>query len=429
MRICQLVPGSGGTFYCQNCLRDQSLLRALQRAGHDVMMVPLYLPLFDESDSESQPAPVFFGGINVYLQQRFPLFRSTPRWLDRIFDTPLMLKLAASQAGSTNAAKLGPMTLSMLEGRHGHQRKEFERLIAWFAHQEKPDVVHISNALLLGFAAEVKNALGVPIVCSLQDEEPWIEAMPEPWRTRCWERVAACAAYVDAFIAPSAWYAGRMAERMHLSKERIQVVHLGTDVEDAPQPPAADTPPTLGFLSRLTEATGLGVLMNAFIALKQESALKDLRLRATGGFTAADRPFLDAIQAQLRQHGFVDAVDFEPDFQGAQRAAFLRSVNVFATPAPDGEAFGVQLIEAMAQGVPVVQPRTGAYPEIVEASGGGLLYDAADKDGLKNALRTLLLNPETARALGRQGQKAVRERFHIEKTVENLLRVYQALLD
>jgi glycosyltransferase involved in cell wall biosynthesis len=424
MKICQLIPGSGGTFYCQNCLRDSTLVRELKREGHDVLMTPLYLPLYSGQKEVNRDTPVFFGGINVYLQQHFGLFRKTPRWLDRIFDSSWMLKFAAAQEGSTNAAKLGPMTLSMLEGRDGRQQKEFARLMTWLAEHEKPEVVHISNALLLGLAVEIRRVLDVPIVCSLQDEEPWVEAMPAPWRERCWDAMAANAVHVNLFAATSEWYAERMRERLRVPAERVTVVYPGVEVREEAPADLSFSPPTLGYLSRLNEAQGFGDLVEAFIELKQEPALKDLRLRATGGCTDLDRPFIRSLKAKLDRQGFADAVDFLSDFQTAHVPAFLRSLSVFSTPARQGEAFGIQLIDAMAMGVPVVQPRIGAYPEVVEATGGGILYDPADRRGLVEALRVLLCNPDKARDLGERGRSAVRERFNMHRMAQDMINVY-----
>ena len=427
MRICHLVPGSGGTFYCQNCLRDYALVRALRRQGHDVVMLPLYLPPFGDDVDVDQHMPVFFGGVNVYLRERFPLFRRTPRWLDRLFDTPWMLKLAAAQEGSTNAEKLGPMTLSMLEGRSGHQEKGFSRLIEWIQSQGKPDVFHISNALLIGLAPELKRVLDVPIVCSLQDEEPWVETMPAPYNRLCWEAIAGHAARVDAFVATSAWYADRMRDRMNIARNRISVVHLGVEIADDVPPDLRLDPPTIGFLARLNEAQGFGNLVDAFIQLKREPAFGNLRLRATGGCTAADRPFVEAVRAKLRKCGFENSVDFLSGFQRTQRTGFLRSLSVLSVPVPQGEAFGVQLIEAMACGVPVVQPSVGAYPEIIEATGGGVLYDPDKPDGLVEALGSLLLNPDNARTLGQRGRAAVLERFSINRVAQDMVKVYTSL--
>ena len=428
MRICYLVPGSGGTFYCQNCLRDYALVRALRREGHDVIMTPLYLPPFGADDDSEHETPVFFGGVNVYLQQRFPFFRKTPRWLDRLFDSPWMLKLAAAREGSTNAAQLGSMTLSMLEGRSGRQKKEFDRLAEWLRNQEKPAVVHISNALLLGLAGEIKRVLDVPVVSSLQDEEPWVDAMPAPHDRLCWEAMARNAAHVDAFIATSAWYADRMSKRMGIPRERIAVVHLGVELDDVAPAPLDFDPPTLGFLARLSESQGFGILIDALIELKQDGNLKDLRLRATGGCTAADRPFVESVRAKLRARGLEGDVDIVPDFQRPQRNEFLRSLSVLSVPVPQGEAFGVQLIEAMAVGVPVVQPRVGAYPEIIAATGGGILYDPEKRGGLVEALRSLLLNPDAARTLGQRGRAAVFERFDIRRVARDMMGVYASVL-
>jgi glycosyltransferase involved in cell wall biosynthesis len=428
MRICHLVPGSGGTFYCQNCLRDYALVRALRREGHDVVMLPLYLPPFrDDIDTDSK-APVFFGGINVYLQQHFAIFRRTPRWVDRMFDTPWMLKIAAARESSTNAASLGPMTLSMLEGHGGRQRKEVDRLVAWLQGHEKPDVIHISNALLLGLAPEIKRALDVPIVCTLQDEEPWVDAMPAPHKQLCWKAISGHAAHVDTFIATSAWYADRMSARMNTARERISVVYLGVETDEFVPMDLRFDPPTIGFLSRLSEAQGFGILVDAFIELKQEPALKDLRLRATGGYTTADRPFIETVRAELGRYGFEDSVDLLSDFQKADRREFLHTVSAVCIPVPHGEAFGIQLIEAMASGVPVVQPRVGAYPEIIEATGGGILYDPEKSDAMVDALRSLLQDPEHARALGKRGRAAVLKRFDIDREARDILNVYATVL-
>ncbi len=429
MRIAHLVPGSGGTFYCQNCLRDYSLVRALRKLGHDVTMAPLYLPPFNDEAGLERGTPVFFGGINVYLRERFALFRKTPRWIDRLFDLPWMLKLAASREGSTNAAALGPMTLSMLEGRSGHQKKGFARLSEWLVHHETPDVIHISNALLLGLAPELKRALDVPIACSLQDEEPWVEAMKPPYNRLCWDAMAENARYVDQFVSPSAWYAGRMRKRLCLTPDRIRIVPLGIDLEGIPEPGSAPScpPMTLGFLSRISESLGFRALADSFVQLKQDLAFKPLRLRATGGCTEADSAFIESMRAMFRARGMDDSVEILPDFQKAQRNAFLQSLSVLSVPVPGGEAFGIELLEAMAHGVPVVQPNEGAYPEIIEATGGGILYDPAQPDGLTEALRTVLRDPEMARALGERGRTAVFERFGVDRAAADMFAVYESM--
>jgi glycosyltransferase involved in cell wall biosynthesis len=428
MRVIQLIPGTGGTFYCQNCMRDGALVRALRGHNVDVTLVPLYLPLSVDTEGLEEHAPVFFGGVNVYLQQEFSLFRKTPRWVDRFFDSDWVLRQAAAREGSTSAASLGPMTLSMIEGRDGNQRKEIERLSQWLVEHEKPDLLHASNALLLGLATELKRDLNVPLVCTLQDEHTWLDAIPDPHGRQCWEAMSRRAREVDAFVAVSEWYAGEMSTRMAIPREKITVVPVGMEFGDVGPPPAPPEPPVIGYLSRMSECLGLGLLVDAFIQLKKTGALKDLKLRITGGKTAEDAPFVKHIEAELSRHGMRDDVTFIGAFDKASRLEFLRSLSVLSVPVPEGEAFGTFIIEALACGIPVVQPAAGAFPEIIGKTGGGLLYDPASEDGLRDALAQLLNDPARAREMGLRGQQAVRVEYSVDAVVPRLLALYQRLV-
>ena len=428
MKVVQLIPGTGGTFYCQNCVRDAALVRSLRAQGHDVTMVPLYLPLLIDPDGLRDGVPVFFGGINVYLQQQFRLFRKTPRWIDWLLDLPWMLRRAAAREGATSAADLGPMTLSMLQGRDGNQRKELDRLTAWLTEQGRPDVIHVSNALLLGMAGELKRTLNAPVVCSLQDEHTWLDAMVEPYRRRCWEVMSEKARDVDTFVAVSHWYAEQMRERMGIPQDRIAVVPPGIELDDV-EPAASVDPPVIGFLSRMGEPLGLGLLVDAFIQLKQNPRLEKLRLRITGGETSEDGPFLAKLREKLRRQGLAEDVEFVDDFHGTARHEFLRSLSVLSVPVLEGEAFGTFIIEALACGVPVVQPAVGAFPEIVEATGGGVIYDPARESALAEALERLLLDPEQAQELGRHGREVVLREYSVEKATERILAVYERVKD
>jgi glycosyltransferase involved in cell wall biosynthesis len=391
-------------------------------------MVPLYLPLLIDADELRDGVPVFFGGINVYLQQRFRLFRQTPRWIDWLLDIPWMLRRAAAREGATSAADLGPMTLSMLQGRDGNQRKELNRLTAWLAEQQRPDVIHVSNALLLGVAGELKQTLKVPVVCSLQDEHGWLDAMLEPYRRRCWEVIAEKAQEVDAFVAVSHWYAGQICSRIGIPPERIAVAPAGIELDDV-EPAAPVDPPVIGYLSRMGEPLGLGLLVDAFVQLKKDPELRKLRLRVTGGQMSEDRPFLAELRKRLREQGLEDHVEFVDDFHGSARHEFLRSLSVLSVPVMQGEAFGTFIIEALAAGVPVVQPAVGAFPEIVETTGGGIIYDPENEGALTEALRQLLLDAEHAQELGRRGREVVLREYSVERATDRILAVYESVKD
>ena len=424
MKIVYIVPGTGGTFYCQNCMRDIELVRALRRMGHDVLMIPVYLPVLIDSGEISKGVPVFFGGINCYLQQKFSFFRFSPRWLDRIFDTAWMLRKAAKKEGTTEAAGLGPMTLSMLQGPDGKQKKELERMMAWLVEQEKPDVIHLSNALLLGMAKTLKGNLKVPLFCSLQDEMPWLDAIDDPYNRLCWDAMADCAKEVDSFVSVSQWYADEMAGRMALGPDRMQVIHLGIKCDDVHKAPMTFEPPVIGYLSKMTDSLGLGRLVDAFIHLKQHPRLKDLKLRATGGLVGSDVTYVKWLKQKLAKHGFEDDAEFMENFDVDTRREFIQSLSVMSVPAPEGEAFGMFIIEANAAGVPVVQPDAGAYPEIVGATGGGIIFEKESPEALAAALESLLLDADRARTLGAAGREAVEKKFSTERMANETIALY-----
>jgi glycosyltransferase involved in cell wall biosynthesis len=423
MKIVHVVPGSGGTFYCENCLRDTSVVRALRGRGHEIVLVPMYLPLLRAHDDISGEGPLFFGGVNAWLQEHVPLFRHTPRWVDGLLDAPPLLRLAAAQAGSPRAHDLGPMTLSMLRGEEGHQAKELERLAGWLADEVRPDVVHLSNALLLGLARRVRERTGAAIVCSLQDEAPWVDAMAGPWPARVWGEIGARAGDVDAFIAVSRHYAGVMERRAGIPAERVRVVPIGVDVASYAPAPHGSPAPVIGYLARMSEASGLGDLVEAFLRLRESRPA--LRLALTGGKTRDDDRFLDAVRERIARAGAAQSVTFLEDFGAEARRRFLASLTVLSVPGTGQTAFGLYVLEALAAGVPAVQPRAGAFPELIEPTGGGLLYDPEEPGALERALAEVVDDPGRARELGRRARDGAARLFSVEAMAAAYLDVYR----
>ena len=427
MKIVHIVPGAGDTFYCENCLRDNTLVGALRKLGHDVLMVPLYLPMFVDESAASADVPVFFGGINVYLQQKLALFRKTPRWIDKCIDAPWLLRWAASKAGSTRSRDLIETTQSMLRGEDGRQAKELSRLVEWLAAEGRPDVIHLSNALLLGLAHRMKAELGAPIVCSLQDEHSWVDAMGEAGAKSCWRLMAEKARDADALIAVSQFYGDLMTQRLDLPDGKLRVVHIGTSAEGHRPAPMTLDPPVIGFLSRQSPSLGLGDLVDAFMRLKKQARFKNLRLRATGGQVGDDHRFVAGLRARLRAAGMEGDVEFLDEFDRTSRLAFLQSLSVMCVPVKGGAAFGVFAIEAMASGVPVVEPREGAFPEMLEPGGAGVLYDPARPEALAEALESVLSDAGRAKELGRRGREAFLARFTLENMAAETVKVYNAV--
>ena len=426
MRIVQITPGSGDNFYCENCLRDQGLLRALRALGHDVVMAPLYLPPGLTETGAADAGPIFFGGINVYLQQKWGWFRRTPRWVDKVFDSRRLLRWAARLSGMTNAHELGATMLSMLAGEQGRQAKELERLVDWLT-QERPDVVVLSNALLLGLARRIRERLGAAVVCLLQDEDEFIDGLIEPYRSEAWRLLQERAVEVDAFVAVSRYYGGVMRKRLGLPQEKVEVVYpgLATERYGLAQRPAR---PTVGFLSRWYAGKGLDRLVEAFVLLKQREGMGQVRLRIAGGHNAEDQGFVEGLRGQLRGAGVSEDVEFIDGFEWEMRHDFLRSLSVLSVPARRGEAWGMYAVEAWACGVPVVEPRVGVFEELVELTGGGVLVAADASAGeLADALEALLREPEAAEAMGRRARQRVSERLDVKQSAVQLVQVYHKL--
>ncbi len=424
MRVLFITPGSGDHFYCENCRRDLDLVRALRAQGHDAVLVPLYLPIAEAQAIGS--SPVFYGAVNVFLEQRLPIVRRLPAQWRRALDSVGVLRWAAARARSIRARGLEAMTLSVLRGEEGRQAEELQRLADWLRREPKPDVIHLSNALLLGLAGRLRARVGAPVVCSLQDEDHWVDAMPEPWPARLWAAMAERAPAVDLFLPVSRSYGETMARRLGLAPGRWRVVYPGIDtaVRELVLPPPV---PTIGYYARLSSELGLGDLARAFFALRKRPELRSLRLHAAGGMTADDAPFLRRLRRCVRQEGAADRVSILENFDPSQAAGFMSSITVLCVPVPGGEAFGLFSLEALARGVPVVLPAEPAFTEVARMSEGILLYPPGDRDALCGALARVLLDPGLRQRLAHAGRAGVRQHFDLAAcTVPALLAAYRA---
>ena len=427
MRIIQLTPGTGN-YYCGSCMRDNALTRALLKRGHDVMMVPLYLPIVTDEPATSLDVPIFLNGISVYLEQNIPLLRRMPEWLNRALRSPALLRLAARLADLTTAKSLGEAAVSMLQGENGRQAGEMARLVDWLRTQPPPDVLCLSNSLLGGLTRRLKEQLRAPVVCTLQGEDSFLDSLPEPYRRQAWELLAQRCADSDHFIAVSRYFGDAMRARLGLAAERVTVVPPGIAVDEFVPAPVAPEPPAIGYLARMHHAKGLGTLVEAFIQLKHEGRFPTLRLRVAGAQTGADARYVRTLQRKLAAQHLLEQTEFLPNLERRAKQEFLRSLTVFSVPATYGEAFGVYALEAMASGVPVVQPRHGAFPELLQQTGGGLLCAPDDPAALAAGLQDLLLDPTRARRLGAVGCAAVRERFSVDAMTRQVEEVLQRVV-
>jgi len=423
--------------YCGSCLRDNSQAKELLRRGHRVTLLPLYTPTSPDEANVSEKR-VLFGGISIYLQQYVPLFRKTPKFLDRLLDNPRIINALASRSISTDPRLLGDMTISMLEGEHGVLRREFDKLLEWIADEPVPDIVNLPNSLLISLAAPLKRALKRPLLCTLQGEDLFLNGLVEPYRSRAIEMIRQRVADVDMFLSVSDYYVPMMSSMLAIPRERMAVVPLGIDLTGYERrQPSHLAPPTsrlasgdvfkIGYFARVSPEKGLHLLAEAYKRLRARTPDARMRLDAAGWMAPAQAPYLREIEQSLAADGFGGEFTYHGAVDRDGKLAFLRSLDVMSAPATYDEPKGVSIIETMAVGVPVVQPRRGSFTEMVEKTGGGLLVPPDSAEALADGLFTLWRDRGLAARLGAQGFDGVRAHYSIERSTDRLLEVYDSV--
>ena len=424
MKIVHLTPGTGN-FHCGSCLRDNHLVKALRRLGHEVTMVPLYLPLVTDDAPASGGAAVQVGGINLYLRQKVWLLRWLPRFLFRFLDAPGVLRAAADRASMTSARELGEMTVETLRGPQGRQAEDWQRLVDWIGAEGKPDLISLSNGLLNGLAPAIRQTLGVPVLCSLQGEDSFLDTLPEPYRTQAWEAFRANNSSVGCYLATSEYYRGEMERRLGLGAGRVVAVRNGMDFAGYGVAARGPEVPTIGYLARLCRGKGLATLVEAFVVLA--GRMPEARLAIGGTSTAADAGFIAAQKERLERAGLGGRVSWQENLSFAEKISHLQSLSVLSVPATYGEAFGLYVIEALACGVPVVEPDHAGLADVVKATGGGVLCAPDDVGALAEALELLLRDEPRRQALGERGRAAVLAEFNADRMARDFAAVAAGL--
>ena len=430
MRIAYVAAGAGG-MYCGSCIHDNTLATALQAAGHEVALIPTYTPLRTDEENVSIPT-VFYGAINVYLQHRTSMFRHTPRLLDRLLDRPGLLRWVARFGATTEAKELGGLALDVLRGEHGPQAKELDRLTGWLRNGYDPDLVHITNSMLLGLVRRIREDLAVPVVVGMQGEDLFLNQLPEPYRSQALTEMSSRASEVAAFVAPSGYYADYMSSLLEIDRARVHIVPLGVRTDGHAGTPAAQRRPqgaTIGYLARICPEKGLHQLVEAFLDLAQQPGRENVRLRVAGYLGEADRPYFEKLQRAVRDAGLADRFEYDGELDLAAKLEFFERIDIFSVPTTYHEPKGLFVLEALASGVPVVQPRHGSFPEMLDSTGGGLLVDADSPSALVAGLARLLDSPEDRLRCGGDGQRAVRERFNESRMARETLDLYTSLTE
>lgn len=426
MKVVYLTAGAGGMF-CGSCLNDNTLARALTAQGVDIQLVPTYTPIRTDEEDVSLDQ-VFFGGINVFLQQKFAPFRFLPRFFDRVLNHPKLIRWATKRDVQADPELLGSMTVSMLKGKAGFQGKEHGRLLSFLA-ECKPDIVNFTNVLIAGSAPEIKKRLGIPLVVTLQGDDIFLDFIPRRHRDAALEEIKRIDEFVDAYVVHSEFYAKAMSELMSIHREKIHLVPLGIDTQDyatlggdgAPR----DGAKRIGYLARLTPEKGLHVLVDAFTELR--ASRNDVELHLAGWLGTEHQEYADTQFAKLDQAGLGNAFEYHGVIDRHDKLAFLSQLDLFAVPTTYKEPKGRFALEAMACGVPVVLPSHGAFPELIEQTGAGVLVPPEDPIQLARTMEQLLDDPVRRAHLGKQGHAAMRGHRSDQAMADATFELYESL--
>ena len=426
MRILSFT-GGAGAMYCGSCLRDNALAAELLARGHDVLLTPVYTPTRTDERNVSQHH-VFFGGISVFLEQHSALFRHTPRLLDRLWDAEWVIRMASKRQIKVDPRSLGELTVSMLRGEGGFQRKEIHKLLDWLKREPRFDVVNLPYTLLLGLAEPLKRVLKVPVCCTLQGEDLFLDGLGEPYKQQSLDLIRSAAVHVDVFLPVSRYYAEYMPVYLGIPREKMQLVPLGITLDGyAPRAAAGPDTFTIGYFARVAPEKGLHALADAYRVLRSRPGVGTSRLVAAGYLAPEHQPYLQGVKDNMRAWGLEREFEYIGELDRAQKIAFLQGLDVLSVPATYQEPKGMFLFEAMANGVPVVQPRRGAFPEIIENTGGGLLVEPDNPDALADGILELWRDPARAAALGRAGAEGVRRHYSVARMADSAEAVYRSL--
>ena len=426
MKILAFTAGAA-RMYCGSCLRDNALAAELKNEGHDVILQPLYTPTRTDEANVSEPK-VLLNGISVCLDQEAAFFRRTHRLLDGLWDAPWMLNLASKTSIRVDPHRLGAMTVSMLRGEQGYQLKEIRKLTAWLRSEEAPDIVTLPNSLLIGLARPIREAMKRPVCCTLQGEELFLGQLREPYQTQALELIRAKSGDVDGFIAVSEFCADYWQRRLGIPDRMLHVVPLGINLEGyshAERIPGG--PFRVGFLARVAPEKGLHLLAQSYVRLRRDSDFGNAVLEAAGYLAPEHRGFLRGVERQMKEAGLAREFHYRGQLDRAQKIEFLSSLNILSVPCTYDEPKGIFLLEAMASGAAVVEPRRGAFPEILDRTGGGVMVEPDDAASLADGIYRLWKDPDLRAELGRRGAQGVREHFSASHMAARALEAYQAI--
>ena len=421
-----IVTAGGAGMFCGSCMHDNTWARALVSLGAEVTLLPTYTPIRVDEENISL-REVFFGGINVYLDFQLPFWHKVPRRLTRLLDAPWLLNAAARFGISNDASDLGGLTIAMLQGEAGPQCREVNELVDFLSTSLRPDVVCFSNVLIVGALRALRQRYSGKVYCLLQGDDIFLDALAEPQRTQALDMIHDRALEFDGFLVHSRYYRDHMSAYLRLPVEKFHVIPLGIDLDghDGKPQPRNNRQFTVGYFARICPEKGLRELVEAFQIVHARHP--DTRLLAGGYLGPQYRRYLREVKQIARGLGPAFQYAGSPATH-AEKVAFLKSLDVLSVPTVYREPKGLYVLEAVANGVPAVEPSHGAFPELIESTGGGLLVNPGDAADLARGLEELLLDRDRRLQLAAEGHSNVRLRHESRAAARTTLALFEQLL-
>lgn len=400
-----ILTAGGAGMYCGSCMHDNFWARALIQSGMEVTLVPLYTPLkLDEVDQSH--GPIFFGGLNVYLNYQLPWWRKLPRFMTRWLDSPAVINWATKKSVSNDAKELGALTVATLQGTHGPQRQASLELIDYLTNDLKPDAITFSNALLAGVMPELRKRFTGPIFCNLQGDDIFIDGLPPEYRRQVIDLMQEKVSLFDGFFVHSGYYRDFMGEMLQIPAEKFHELPLGLDRTGHRGKPLTRQPEdefVIGYFARICPEKGLHLLVQAFEEVHQRHP--HTKLKVGGYLGKRDELYFAELQEQTAKFGEAFEYIGSPDKAG--KLEFLQSLHLFSVPTTYREPKGIFVLEALANGVPVIQPAHGAFPELLAKTGGGVLVPPEDPHRLAEELCRLIEDKDELHRLATEGVQGV----------------------
>lgn len=406
-------------------MHDNALAKSMIAIGHDVILQPIYTPIrTDEFDISSKQ--VLFGGIHVYALQQLPILRYLPRGMRSWMDRPGLIRWATRRAVKTDPAQLGGLTLSMLRGHDGRQAEEVERMVRWLEKEVHPDAIILSNLLIGGAIPDITERLpNTKIIVLLQGDDIFLDHLPDEYRGEAIRLCSQLAEHVDHFATNSRFYQEKMGGLFGIEHSKIAIHPLSIDLSAfktvMESVPKADEEFRIGYMARIAPEKGLHLLVEAFLKLAQESAYEHVTLHAGGWLGEHNQVYLDELTARVQAAGLGDRFVYHGSPTLDEKVSLLKSFDLMSVPSPYEDPKGLFVLESLAVGVPVLQPGHGAFPELIEATGGGECFSPGDHHELAETIKRWVGDSELRNRYAEVGHQNVMSRHGIEQAAERML--------